>query len=418
MSNNNADLLSYRITRRFETEVLDKDVVENNLYETDRVHNTQYLMSAGTAWLRANPGKTIADLDDVMEDLGISTLIVAVPSKGSPDYELCVPGNPSVKPIYTASFVHGMRPFKFEFLTKFYNITLEENHEKLRVTGYSCPKGQALDVSSSKPPSIISLKQAGILTQLQWASVSVMVELFDVERTYADEVEKITREYSKAPYKYRAHIDDHVVDFLIMPDDGSINIVSEFGTTEKNGKTTAIHVRTFVRGIYRDKVGSDTTISNADFDKMANIAISQALEKFDPARLIDVSESDRRAIMTYLESSKKRASISRGDEMRELQALQAIIQKHITEQAELAIRTARTNPGETINRTVDLGGGMTMTSSTTTTSTSTSTSTNTNTSEQSKRTTVRKNPKNTKEVTADDIQRKLAEIALRKKNIS
>lgn len=414
-TSNGSDLLSYRITRRFESEMLDNDVVENNLYEADRIHNTQYIMSAGTAWLRAHPGKTIADLDDKFDELGIETIILATPYKESTEFELCVPGNQYAMPIYAATFIHGMRLHKSEFITKFYSTTPEENRAKLPLAGYSCPKGQAYDVATGKPPNINSLKQVSILTQLQWASISIMVEMFDTEKTYTDEIEKITREYSRTPYKYRTYINDNIIDFLIMPDDGSINIVSEFGTTEKDGKSIAIHVRTFVRNLYRDKVGNETTITIAEFDKMANIAISKTLEKFDPERLVDASEHDKKAIVSYLEANRKRNAAAGGQE---LQELQAAIQKHIAEQAEQAIKAAQMHPGATTNTTINIGGGMTMTSSTTSSTTTHTTQTNQPTSG---RTTVRKNPnkqdKTAKEVTADDIQRKLAEIAERKKNL-
>lgn len=295
------DLLSYRLEKRFSSELLNSEIIQNNLYEADRIHNTTYIMSVGISWLRANPGKTMRDLELKFEELRIQTIIVSLPHRDDTVSDLCIPGNPDAVLKWSVAFIHDMRRSKHEFLDRYYNVTYEENLELLRETGFSCPLGQAYDVASVKHANILMLRKSPVTTQLQWASICIEVELFDTEQKYADELRMLTDKYGKEPYKYKVNIEGIDIDFLVMPKDGAVHILSEFGVAHR-GRPTAIHIDTFVAKVIKDKLSCD----DAEAASEAEAAIAKALDKFNPRRLINAPTADQDAIMHYIEQNKRK----------------------------------------------------------------------------------------------------------------
>lgn len=301
----NNDILAYRITRRYETELLNNLIIENNLTESDRTHNTQYIMSVGTSWLRANPGSTLRDLEQKLQDLNVTTIIVATPYKESIDFDLCVPGNPDVKPKYIATFVNDIREHQTEFLKKIYSITPAENYKMLEESGFSCQKGQSYEVATAKAPDPETIKQQSnnITYQLQWAGISITVEKVNIEQILAEELRKIEEKYNREPYRYQVVLSDErcsninglVVDFLAMPEDGRINIVSKFGILHRNGKEIAIHIKSYIRNTLREK------LQTFDAETVANDVITSALEKFDINKLVNATDQEKKSIVKYLE---------------------------------------------------------------------------------------------------------------------
>ena len=307
MESNDSDnqILAYRITRRLEDKLLDDEVIEHNMYESDNIHNTQYIMSIGTSWLRAHPGSTLYDLELKLEELGIKTIIFASPKleNSKYDYDLCVPANPEVKPVYIAQFVPDMRKNREVYLRNIRETTVEENLERLKLAGITCAKGQVDEVTRAKMPSIDSLKQnVSIHTQLQWALASIEIERFNPEQTLKDEIDKCMARYTTGPFahrvepfRYQVTIEDIPIDFLIMPEEGRINIVSEFGTMYREGKPHAIHIKTFVKNMYREKH------QISDPDEKTNQAITRAASKFNVNKIINATEEEKNQIVSYLE---------------------------------------------------------------------------------------------------------------------
>jgi len=110
MDNGKKDnILAYRIERHHQSKLLDPTIIEHNIRESTKVHNPKYIMSAGSAWLRANPGSTLRDLEKKFTEMNIDTMIIAVTPKDNSDFDLSVPGNPKIKPKLIGSFVHGLR---------------------------------------------------------------------------------------------------------------------------------------------------------------------------------------------------------------------------------------------------------------------------------------------------------------------
>jgi len=147
------------------SKLLDSDIVTHNLIETSKISDPSYVMSASTAWLRINSGKTLHDLQNMFKKLELPTVII---SKDKEDnYRLCVPGNGVIEDElkYEATFISS------PILAA---RTKQPTIEQLKVTGYSCSKGYRFPI---KLPAIEKIQKEGdIYSQLQWAAIKFSVD--------------------------------------------------------------------------------------------------------------------------------------------------------------------------------------------------------------------------------------------------
>jgi len=227
--------------------LLQKEIIINNLIETDKICDPKYVMSAGTAWLRLHPGKNLYDLQTTMRDLGLNTIIMARAVDG--DYKLCLPNTTSTS---------GLR-FVADFISNPHIITqipIQSSEEKdnVRYAGYSCSSRYASKISDMAPPKIEDIPNMDIHAQLQWAGIKFNVEHVivnpdeelsrDLERAQTQGVHIVKRELT--PFRARkerifAHIDPNTEHY-----------VSAFGILEKksdDGKATSelvVHLPTYL----------------------------------------------------------------------------------------------------------------------------------------------------------------------------
>lgn len=297
---NSNGMVSFRIVRKNENSLLMNEVIENNLCEADQMNNTQYILFASVAWLRANPGSTLRDLDVKFAELGINTIIVAEEHDGpigfepdkndddaEVDFDLCIPGNPDAKPIYVASFIHDMRDFSADFLSHFHGCTTEDNFERLELAGYMCAKGKRSELTTITAPDINQVKHSNIMNQLQWANISIIVIPIDMSRSYQEECMRVKREYGREPMKYKVKLGElkQEMTLLLVPsaDRSKMRVASEFGLLHKDhGVVAPGHMKTMVRNSYREIKGLDTVAA----ESYAHRTLLKALEKFTIEGLI------------------------------------------------------------------------------------------------------------------------------------
>ena len=169
--------------------LLQKDIIENNLKETDKICDPRYIMSAGTAWLRYNQGKNLFDLQMKIKELGLNTVIIAKKIDGN--YKLCLPGHSKVTDLsYVADFVSN--PYIITQLP----IRRPEEIEILKSTGYSCSTRYAAKLSTMNQPSTTEIENMDIHTQLQWASIK-----FNVEHVIVNPDEELNKDLKRAEDK-------------------------------------------------------------------------------------------------------------------------------------------------------------------------------------------------------------------------
>lgn len=295
-----ADVLAYRITRRHESTILNDEIIENNLVEASRSHNNQYIMSAGTAWLRKNSGKTLRDLEQKFEDLGVQTIIIATPYTNRIQYDLCVPGSPARKLKYVGSFINGMREHQKECIKQAINCTPEENLKMLEDAGYSCAKGQAPDVATQELPDINMLRESqNIMTQLQWASISITIDITDPIRMEEDEMERLIKLYGREPYQYKVNIDEMNVCIFVVPQDGRMQMVSDFAIMHRDGKKAAIPLNNFLKNRYLSQMQS------SDAEKKANETIKRIINDFNIQNIVNIREDERIKLIEYINTNGK-----------------------------------------------------------------------------------------------------------------
>lgn len=239
------EVLTYKTTTV--PSLLTEDIIINNLVETDKICDPRYVMSAGTAWLRFNPGKNLFDLQEVMRDLGLNTIIVARPVDGN--YQLCLPNKPDSGDLrYVADFISNPH-----IITQI-PIQSEEEREQVKYAGYSCSSRYAAKINDLVRPEVSDIPKLDIHSQLQWAGIKFNVEhvivnpdeelIKDLERARIQGVRPEKRELT--PFRARrerifAHIDPKTEHY-----------VSAFGVLEKksdDGKSTSelvVHLPTYL----------------------------------------------------------------------------------------------------------------------------------------------------------------------------
>lgn len=175
------------------TPLLQEDIIINNLVETDKICDPRYIMSAGTSWLRYHKGKNLYDLQIVLKDLGLNTIIIAKTAEKDANYKLCLPGQtePSTDLLYVADFISNPH-----IITQIPIQTIEEL-EKLKYAGYSCSSRYAAKLYGGEvdiePPNITELAESDIHIQLQWAGIK-----FNVEHVIVNPDEELNKDLQKA----------------------------------------------------------------------------------------------------------------------------------------------------------------------------------------------------------------------------
>ena len=241
------EVLTYKTTTV--TSLLKKEIIINNLIETDKICDPKYIMSAGTAWLRYNPGKNLYDLQTTMKYLGLNTIIIARPVDGT--YHICLPNTTkqqNTKLEYVADFISNPH-----IITQIPLQTPEER-KLVQYAGYSCSQRYASKINDLTKPHISNIPNMDIHSQLQWAGIKFNVEHVivnpdeelrkDLERASIQKVSIELRELT--PFRVRkeriyAHIDPQTEHY-----------VSAFGILEKksdDGTSTSklvVHLPTYL----------------------------------------------------------------------------------------------------------------------------------------------------------------------------
>lgn len=223
--------------------LLNKDIILNNLKETDKISDPRYIMSAGTAWLRYYTNHTLYDLQLVIKELGLNTIILGRPIDG--DYKLCLPGNNVMELKYVADFISN--PYITAQLTH-----TDENI--LRQAGYSCSPKYSSKLSSLTKPDLNDIESMDIHTQLQWAGVK-----FSVEHVIVNPDEELTKDLERARdtgidvvLKQLTLLHTHKEKIYAYVNSQTENYVSAFGilerTTEDDYATSklVIHLPTYL----------------------------------------------------------------------------------------------------------------------------------------------------------------------------
>lgn len=228
--------------------LLNEDIIINNLIETDKICDPKYIMSAGTAWLRINPGKNLYDLQQVIRELGLNTIIIARSMTGG--YQLCLPNTQSgdLNLQYVADFISNPH-----IITQI-PIQTEEEKEKVKYAGYSCSSRYAAKINDLTKPVLSDMPNLDIHTQLQWAGIKFNVEYVvvnpdeelnkDLNRAHEQGIHTEKRELT--PFRLRRErIFAHV-------NPSTDNYVSAFGVLEKksdDGTATSelvVHLPTYL----------------------------------------------------------------------------------------------------------------------------------------------------------------------------
>lgn len=187
------EVLTYKTT--IITPLLQEDIIINNLVETDKICDPRYIMSAGTSWLRYHKGKNLYDLQIVLKDLGLNTIIIARTAEKDANYKLCLPGQTqtqsSVDLLYVADFVSNPH-----IITQIPIQSIDEL-EKLKYAGYSCSTRYAEKLHGgevdTEPPDIKELTDSDIHIQLQWAGIK-----FNVENVVVNPDEELNKDLQRA----------------------------------------------------------------------------------------------------------------------------------------------------------------------------------------------------------------------------
>lgn len=229
--------------------LLSQEVIINNLIETDKICDPRYMMSAGTAWLRSNPGKNLYDLQQVIRDLGLNTIIIARNVDGN--YKLCLPNSADQSQLkYVADFISNPH-----IITQI-PIQTEEEKEKVKYAGYSCSPRYAAKINDivQSQPSLLEIPKHDIHTQLQWAGIKFNVEhiIVNPDDELANDIKRaksqgiVPEKKELTPFRARkerifAHIDPKTDRYI-----------SAFGILEKksdDGRTTSelvVHLPTYL----------------------------------------------------------------------------------------------------------------------------------------------------------------------------
>lgn len=239
------EVLTYKTTTV--PSLLAEDIIINNLVETDKICDPRFVMSAGTAWLRFNPGKNLYDLQIVIKELGLNTLIIARPIDGN--YQLCLPNRSDSSDLkYVADFISNPH-----IITQIPMQSAKER-QQLRYAGYSCSSRYAAKINDLIKPKISDIPKLDIHSQLQWAGIKFNVEHVivnpdeeltkDLERSKTQGVRPEKREltsFRARKERIFAHIDPKTEHY-----------VSAFGILEKksdDGKSTSelvVHLPTYL----------------------------------------------------------------------------------------------------------------------------------------------------------------------------
>lgn len=218
-------------------ELLNDEIIRSNMVEADKICDSRYIMSAGTAWLRKNKGKSLYDLQQAFREHGLNTVIYPQEHESS-DYGLCVPGSGLGRRLkYVADFISN--PALISGLP-------EVDMEILRDSGYSC----SLNYVENEPPSLARLQRKGIHERLQWAGVQ-----FTIKTIIVNPDEELEKDLARA--RQRGEVELKQISFLSYTKEkiyayvNSRNeYVSAFGILEKckdrSKSRIVIHLPTYL----------------------------------------------------------------------------------------------------------------------------------------------------------------------------
>ena len=264
--------LSSAITRIQQQTLLDREIVNNNLIESCKLKNISFLMSATTAWLKINVGKTLYDVEMEFRRLGLNAHIIADKNYDSTKFDLCIPGNVDAKLKYVAifrNFPNEMSEFSSEDIEKAYleilknyNTTEEENLENLKLTGFSCAIGYAHNIALAKLPNHEQLKDLSIIEQLRWGLIKMQVEIVDLGKRLEKDIQISENKHNSKSIRLRILDDEStcvsLYSYRIFDGDGKEEEVSDIGELEYPSKTddndpvtilVPVHIKTYIANL-------------------------------------------------------------------------------------------------------------------------------------------------------------------------
>lgn len=180
------EVLTYKTS--IVSSLLKKDIIINNLIETDKICDPRYVMSAGTAWLRFYPGKNLYDLQRAIKELGLNTIIIARQIDGN--YKLCLPNAADQSKLnlkYVADFISNPH-----IITQI-PIQTPEEQQKVKYAGYSCSSRYAAKINDLVRPKLSDIPKLDIHTQLQWAGIK-----FNVEHVIVNPDDELSKDLKRA----------------------------------------------------------------------------------------------------------------------------------------------------------------------------------------------------------------------------
>jgi hypothetical protein len=251
----NEGRLCFKIDRSPVEKLLDDEIILHNIREADKTYDTQYMMSACTAWLRKNKGKTLKDFEELLIRENLNIRIIATDL--NEDFEICLPGGEHEPLKYV-----GIWMGKKELLDM--SCTVEpDNTEKLRYTGFSCNKGMASVIENCETPTLEQIKKGDIKYQLQWAGMKVTINQVEPEKLLQKDISYYRRVYGEEPDKVLIYEGDEeqIYAFVVkkIKSAGEVESVSEFGI--KRDRATGVEDEIHILAYFLEQ--SSTTGLNA-----------------------------------------------------------------------------------------------------------------------------------------------------------
>jgi hypothetical protein len=221
------------------------EIAWHNLTEISPIHHIELVISASTAWFRANPDKTVQDLEKQFRDNKLPVYLIAKQGEspiidGQPTTLTGINGKPSQGDLELPySLVYSCRPEKLALSELLENSTsYEENYEKLARTGvYQVNQPNTGDTSLTKPdPSLEkdvqtkALQNNDVITMVSYNMVSLRLRKLSAQQVNDEmnhdisEATRLTGKPSEAKTIGRADDGSHILAHFI---DGKV--ISEYG---------------------------------------------------------------------------------------------------------------------------------------------------------------------------------------------